>query len=212
MAKMTPDDQKRFLDAALEEQRHLLRKSIVQMAAGDLAEALRIATCIRVLVHETAASKPLLKQLKPNYLDLEVLDRKPEPEEKLPPGVYKAVVLSFPVRIKIQADGKVFLNPELDDELFAPSILGKWWERPCLIIPGLGGFSRREFVLGLSNKEGGAHVDPDIPKRYQQLLGYQALQIGANTSITALNVSRFMTGQAGVELLDCLDRNFPQAA
>jgi len=75
MAKLTGEDQKKFLREKLEEQRHLLRKSIKEFAAGDLAEGVRIAIATRILVHETGNSKPLLKQLTSNYLELKILDR-----------------------------------------------------------------------------------------------------------------------------------------
>ena len=45
------------------------------MGEGDLRQALTIATSLRVLIHETGASKPLLKRFKSNYLDLPVMDR-----------------------------------------------------------------------------------------------------------------------------------------
>jgi hypothetical protein len=72
MAKLSPENQKKFLHEKLEEQRHLLRKSVDELANGDLAEGVRIATTVRVLVHESGSSKPLLKQLTPNYLELPV--------------------------------------------------------------------------------------------------------------------------------------------
>jgi hypothetical protein len=53
MAKLTGDDKKKFLGEKLEEQRHLLGKSIKEFASGDLAEAVRLAIAMRVLVHET---------------------------------------------------------------------------------------------------------------------------------------------------------------
>jgi hypothetical protein len=209
MVRLTGEDQRKFLRERLEEQRHLLRKSIKEFTSGDLTEGVRIATAMRVLVHETGSSKPLLKQLTPNYLELRVPDRAPAKQEDAPPGTQRMVVMSVPISVKITDKG-VFLNPDLDIEVYAPSILGRWWTRPCLILPGLGGFSRKELVLGLANKEGGAHVDTDIPARYQQLLDSKALQIGWSKDGTSpLNLSRFMTGQAGIELLDCLDKNFP---
>ena len=205
MSKLTAFDRQAVLRLKLEEQRHLLRKSVDDLAAGDLAEALRISTLLRVLVHETGSSTPLLKQLTPNYLELPVLDEPPPAEEKLPPGVHKAVVLSVPVSLNISQEG-VFLNPKLaDNRIEIP--LGTWWERPSLIIPGSGGYSRKEVVLGLAHKEGGAHVDLDVTRKYQQLLDYKALILQS----TPLNLSRMMVGQAGVEMLECLKRNFPQA-
>jgi hypothetical protein len=202
MAKLTALERQTRLREKLEEQRHLLRKSIDDLAAGDLAEALRISTIIRMLVHETGNSTPLLKQLTPNYLELPVPDAPPPAEEELPPGVHKTVVLSVPVSFNISPDG-VFLNPKLaDNHIEIP--LGAWWERPSLIIPGSGGYSRREVVLGLAHKEGGAHVDLDVTRKYQQLLDYKAFIL----QTTAVNLSRMMVGQAGVEMLESLNRNF----
>src|SRR5467141_2330949 len=101
MAKLTASERQARLREKLEEQRHLLRKSINDLAAGDLAEALRISTILRVLIHETGNSTPLLKQLTPNYLELPAPDVPAPPEEKLPPGVHKAIVLSVPVSFTI---------------------------------------------------------------------------------------------------------------
>jgi hypothetical protein len=103
----------------------------------------------------------------------------------------------------------VFFNPKLDVEAYAPSILGKWWTRPSLILPGLGGLSRKEIVLGFADKEG-AHVDVNLSPRYRQLLESKQLQIGwSKEGVTPLNLSRYMTAQAAIELLDCLNKNFP---
>jgi len=203
---------KEYFLERLREQRHLLNKSVTEMMKGDLAEALRVAASLRVLIHETGRNKALLAQLNRNYRELEILDSEPPPQkEPLPPGVKAAVVLSFPVGVKI-TDAGVFLSSEPPPpETQRPTILGKWWNCTSLIIPGAGGFSRKEIVLGLTDKEGGAHVDPEITARYQQLLGYGALRFGTTQKITTLNVSRLMAGQAGLELLRFLDQHFPDA-
>jgi hypothetical protein len=98
MAKLSGEEQKKFVREKLAEQCHLLRKSINEFVSGDLAEAVRLAVAMRVLVHETGRNKPLLGQLTRNYLELEILDRSPTKEEKLPPGLSKAVVMSVPIR------------------------------------------------------------------------------------------------------------------
>jgi len=60
--------------ARLKEQMEFLRTSLRGFYAGDFAESVRIATIIRVLVHESGKSKPLLKQAKPNGLELPILE------------------------------------------------------------------------------------------------------------------------------------------
>jgi hypothetical protein len=201
MAKLTALKRQANLHQKLEEQRHLLRNSVERMAVGDLAEALHISAILRLLVHE-GNCKPLLKQLTPNYLELPILDVPPPPEEELPPGIQKAVVLSVPVGVNISAEG-VFLNLKLGEHRVEIP-LGLWWERASLIVPGFGGYSRREVVLGLAHKEGGAHVDLNVSRKYQQLLEYKAMIV----QFTPLNLSRMMVGQAGVGMLECLNRNF----
>jgi hypothetical protein len=62
----------------------------------------------------------------------------------------------------------------------------------------------------LQTKEGGAHVDVNLPEQYRQLLASKQLQIGwGKEEVSPLNLSRFMTAQAAIELLDCLNKNFP---
>jgi hypothetical protein len=55
------------------EQKGFLERSLADFLNGHPEEAVRIATTIRVLVHE-GGGKPLLKSFKPNYLDLPILD------------------------------------------------------------------------------------------------------------------------------------------
>jgi len=59
------------------------------------------------------------------------------------------------------------------------------------------------------NKEG-AHVDADMPVKYQALIMSKLVDMVVNgVVIGPLNVSRFIAGTSGVQMLDCLDRNFP---
>lgn len=212
MAKLTGEERKKFLRERLDEQHHLLKKSIKDFTSGDLAEGVRLAIALRILIHETGNSKALLGQITPNYLQLQIPDRRKENEakEKLPPGTHSVVVMSVPISVKITAEG-TFLDPHLDPAGYELSIVGKWWTRDdCLILPGLGGFSRKEIVLGLADKEGGAHVDINLAPKYRQLTSSKQLQVGCGEEkVTPLNLSRFLSAQVAVEMLDCLDRHFP---
>jgi hypothetical protein len=46
--------------------------------------------------------------------------------------------------------------------------------------PGTG-FSRRDIVLPIANKDGGAHVDPDLDRRYADLSRLNSMRWFANT-------------------------------
>jgi hypothetical protein len=210
---MSADERKKFFSQKLEEERHLLRTAIAGMGAGDLVQALHVATIIRTLVHE-ADSKPLLKNIDPNYLELPILDRIMEPPKDHGGGTI-SITFSCPISAKISAPaGTVALITELESPAYVQSKLGTWWDgNPCMVLPGLGPFFRRELILGLANKEGGTHVDADIPKRYQMVMESQLVHFKINEiDLGALNVSRLVAGKAGVELLSCLDKNFPLPA
>jgi hypothetical protein len=207
---MTGEERKQFFAKRLEEQRHLLRSAVTAMGAGDLTQALHVATIIRTVVHETGASKPLLKYLHANYLELRIPDRIMEPPKDHGGGV-RSITFTCPVSAKISDTGTVALITDQPSSGYFESTVGSWWDRnPCMVLPGLGAFFRKELILGLANKEGGAHVDADIPHRYQLVLDSQFVRFKINEiDVGALNISRLVAGRAGVELLDCLDKNFP---
>jgi len=211
MGKMTAEEREKFHRKALEDQRHLLRTAIDGMAAGDLTQALHVATQIRVLVHETGASKPLLKHLHKNYLELPILDRIPEPPPAAPVGV-RAITFFCPVSAQLKApEGTISLLTGLLIEQHALSKLGIWWRNACMNLPGIGPVERRELILGLSNKEGGAHVDADITEKYKNLMASKFFSAKINdVDLGPVNISRLVAGKSGVELLDCLERNFPR--
>jgi len=210
MAKISSEERKAFYRNALNEQRHLLRTAIEGMAAGDLTQALHVATTIRVLVHETGASKPLLKHLDNNYLELPILEHTQKPAPPAPPGMH-SITFYCPVSAQIKApEGTVSLITELRLEDQTVSKLGVWWANACMMLPGIGPVTRRELILGLSNKEVGAHVDADISERYKNLLASKFFCFKINDlDLGPLRLSRLVAGRAGVELLDSLARSFP---
>ena len=206
---MSAEERKAFHTKALEEQRHLLKTALDAMAHGDLTQALNVATRIRVLIHETGSSKPLLKSLCKNYLELPIIAWTPTPAAPGPPGV-QSITFYCPVSAELKApEGTVSLNLEIDLPDYGMSQIGRWWEGPCMVLPGIGPVTRRELILGLSNKEGGAHVDDDISKKYKNLLASEFLSFGIQgTKPGPLNISRLSAGRLGLDLLDCLDKNF----
>ena len=210
MAKMSSEEREKFHRKALEEQRHLLKAAITGMAAGDLTQALHVAVQIRVLVHE-GTGKPLLKHLDDNYLELPILDRIPEPQPRGPVGGVRSITFFCPVSAQLKApEGTISLITELLSERHELSKLGVWWRNACMNLPGIGPVERRELILGLSNKEGGAHVDADISEKYKNLMASRFFNAKINNvDLGPVNISRLVAGKSGVELLDCLDRNFP---
>ena len=52
----------------------------------------------------------------------------------------------------------------------APVEFRQWWESVILTDQLGNSFSRRSFVLALANKDGGAHVDPELDDGYAALV------------------------------------------
>ena len=70
-------------------------------------------------------------------------------------------------------------------------------------------YRRKRVVLILANKEGGAHVDANEDPDYVRLLTDLPLSFADyGIEIETPDLARFLTAQSGVEMLECLKRNF----
>ncbi len=151
--------------ARLKEQMEFLRTSLRAFYAGDFAEGVRIATVIRVLVHESGMSKPLLKQAKPNGLELRILEHVGE-------STGQAEIFSFAVSVRMGST--VAPAVDLGSSHHTLTSVGAWWNRAVFTFQSRMGtqliYRRRQVVLILANKEGGAHVDPNEDPDYERLL------------------------------------------
>ena len=192
--------------ARLKEQMDFLRSSLRAFYEGNFAESLRIATTIRILVHETGMSKPLLTQARPDGLALQIKDNIAETE----PGVQE--VFSFAVGVRMGPGATVAPAVDLGSSHYTLNSVGAWWNRAALSFPSNGTrmiYTRKKVILTLANREGGAHVDPDEDPDYVRLLTDQPLTFRfEGVPIETPDLARFLTAQSGVEMLECLKRNF----
>jgi hypothetical protein len=70
-------------------------------------------------------------------------------------------------------------------------------------------YRRRQVVLILANKEGGAHVDPNEDPDYERLLTDLPLSFSEyGVPVETPDLARFLTAPSGVQMLECLKRNF----
>jgi|SRR5689334_862928 len=202
-----PRDKQQLL-ARLEEQIGLLQSSLDAYYRGSLSEALRIATLLRVLVHESGSSKPLLKQLRSDYLSLPILDKK-DPGEN--PQQENVVCLKVGLRI---GPGPVVSSAvDLSAPFLEPTTLGRWWNNQIIMFPSQSGklmnYSRKRVILILANKEGGAHLDPEPDPDYVKLITEVPLILQAGgAAIETPNLAKYVAAESGVELLDSLKRNY----
>lgn len=210
MTRLSATERKAFYLRGLEDHRHLLKAAIGRMAEGDLIHAITIATSIRALVHEAGSSKPVLKHLRPDYLSLRIYSAKePEADPRFA-HLRQKTALKIAASIMI-SDGKFSLRPTLDIADCQEHTLGHWWNDAGLIVPGGVPLSRKDIILGIANKEG-VHLDDDMPTAYRIMLESKSLRIKVNDSdFEVVNLTRYVCGTAGVELVECLERNFQTA-
>lgn len=186
----------------LKDQYELLKDAVDDFYEGKEARANDAAIRIRTLVHNTAQSTAMLSLVAANYMDLLIYTRSNKDDDN-PKAVF---VLKHP--ILISEDGKAkfvrddFTNP---DYLLVP--LERWWTEEYLRI-GWVRSSKKEVVLDVANKDGGAHVDPDVPIRHVAA-SEPPLVFGHNEHAFRPNLARSTVAQAGNELLEYLERNFP---
>jgi hypothetical protein len=163
------------LKAHLREQVAFLRASAEAFDRGFEGEAKRLATTIRVLVHDTGQSKSLLTQLKiKNSLRYEDTADPINPNNLLPtPGLVIGKVTTGP------GGGGDYVAPlgELlgPNRQHPPAQFKDWWERPVTKDSAGILISRKDYVLWVSNKSGGSHVDPELPTAYAELINGNSL-------------------------------------
>ena len=198
---------KEQLREMLKDQLGLLRGSLDAFYAGNFAESLRIATLLRVLVHESPSSKPLLKQLRPDGLEVAILD---------PFATWKLddeVVMRFVVSLRLGPGPSVSPAVDLESSHYSVATLGSWWKRPVFEFATKIGrhaiYRRHELILMLANREGGAHVDPFEDPNYIRLTTDTPLKFEfEGKPVKYPDLARFLTAQSGLEMLQCLKRNF----
>jgi hypothetical protein len=145
------------LRAHLQEQVRFLKTSAEMFDKGNLAEAKRLAVAVRVLLHDTERSLSLLGQL--SLKDRSFFDTaSPRP---------RTIITSYAGLVGTSfMGGPSEYVPHLGSAAGTPIPFTQWWEAPIIIDTQQREISRRKLVLAVSNKDGGAHVDPELDKIY----------------------------------------------
>lgn len=159
----------------LHEQRQFLRNSSDLFDSGLTAEAKRLATTVRVLVHDTSQAQSLLGQLglkdKMQFIDTSLEVENLEPV-RLPDGRYRVTRRKDAglALIRLSGGKSSGFSPALGSRprrRLAP--FQAWWADPVLRDGQGKAFARRDLVLALAHLDGGAHVDPELPAAYAAL-------------------------------------------
>jgi hypothetical protein len=161
----------------LKKQVKFLLNSCALFDKGDMEEAIRIATCVRILIHDTRKSISLLKHL--NAKDIVLFSTiRHFPEGK---DGYHCITV-FSLGKLILSKDKMGYIPNLEDFKAGTSLVlpvDEWWEQIVWILSPECKLSRKRIILSAANQDGGAHVDFKFSYDYERLTQYSAGTISA---------------------------------
>ena len=147
-------------------QTHLVRKltflkrSCESYDAGATDEAIRIATIIRVLIHNTKTSTSLLKHLNATTINLLSTTSNITPN----------TVMYFGLGMIQLSGSNCRYFPSLDFGPVKEMIpVSQWWNQIVFVLDPQTRLSRRKIILSAANQDGGAHVDASLSKEYEAL-------------------------------------------
>ena len=200
----SPDD----LKNDLKNQIQFLKRSTEAFDKGFEEEAIRLATTMRVLLHNTQNSTSLLKLLDKENIKFYNTAHPFNPNNLLSQ--------SSLVTMRIGGGGGKYVAM-LDDR--PPSVdinkrvpFDEWWKN--IILSDTKGYrlTRKELITTITNKEGGAHVDPMLDESYHALTRDNTMgwvySAGGETKEFDNNVTYPSIRQIAHEVLKTLNAEF----
>jgi hypothetical protein len=155
------------LEKHLDEQLRFVESSAEAYDRGFIGEAKRLATTIRVLIHDTKNSRSLLSQLNKKINPFLDTAFNKNPNSIISYGGLVALA-------KIHGDDKPEYMALLDE--IPPSFRNKWvnfetwWMEPIFINQKKEEISRSKLILTACDQDGGAHIDPKLDVIYDSLI------------------------------------------
>ena len=181
----------------LTNQKYFLRTSIDNFVYNEI-ESIRIATTIRVLIHDTKSSTSLL-----NHLGSKAMDYY---DTKAPKDAFAYFNISGLLSVNVNYDDYVTFTPytglvakdimQVDDKLVmrykpifhqkyeldcVPKVdFDSWWNGEIYDNRNGITLTRKELVLIAANKDGGAHVESNLPPKYQAIKNENFIELRVN--------------------------------
>jgi hypothetical protein len=187
------------LQGELEDQLYFLEASALAYDQGQDREAKRLATTLRVLVHDTGSSRSLLTQLN--------MKSQPFYDSALDYNADNWAAHAGLTCVALDPHGSSpKILPCLDSSAEKASWVkfDLWWNKIVVVDLERHSFSRRHLVLTLANKEGGAHVDPGIPEMYYLLTRGNSLGWTNGHNVPVLGIALASVRQIAHEALKTL--------
>lgn len=155
----------------LEEQFQFIFLSSISFDKGCLAEAKRLATCLRTLLQDTNKSVSLLRQLDMKNIDF--YDTAGTYNTKIHWTAY------HPLASVLYGEGSIpkYFAPldSVPKENIKWIPFTEWWNKKVIVDSSKNKFSRERLLRYVANQDGGAHVDPSLDEKYYQLSRKNAL-------------------------------------
>lgn len=187
------------IESHFEDQIDFLTRSSATFDAGETAEYKRLATALRVLLHDRPPmSVSVLAQLNLGGIQFIASNSVMNPRNLL--GEFKLA------RLHVSPDGSRYV-PRLDESSCLRSLpFAEWWEEPVIKLHTGELFSRRDLVLLVANQDGGAHVDPEIDEKYDKLTksGAGWASVGMGDPIPIVELEKVSMRQIAWEVLASL--------
>lgn len=168
----------------------MLQNSCEQFDAGFELAYKQIAVILRTLLHDTKMSHSLLGQL--GWKD-HIAWRDSNPV--LPPGAHMVGFGLCSLRMQIEAEHTDFGHQARDPETIMSmgheaNNFHDWWSSSAFKDSTGHEFSRRNLVLAVSNKDGGAHID-ELPSAFRALSseGSMGWRVGVGDAMAPFVVS-----------------------
>ena len=189
----------------LKENLEFIRASAFAFDNGNLAEAKRLSVSIRVLLNDTKDSMSLLGQLgwkqELNFLDT-AMDYNPKS--------YASHHGLVGLRATFEsASYFAFLNDVPPSNLNKYKNFADWWNKIVISDQKKVKYSRRELILTLANKVGGAHVDPQLDHSYVELTKNNSVgwtYFNEAKEVPMQNIELFSVRQISYEIISSIER------
>jgi hypothetical protein len=163
------------LESHLKEQLAFLKASAQAYDGGFKGEAKRLAVVVRILVHDTAASKSLLGQLGLKAIPFCDTSYDYDPRKYF---------LSFHglAMMMVNSSGGEYVPryavpPKPRGEPLKFVTFDQWWSKVVVVDASKTEFTRRRLVLVMADQEGGAHVDPKLDAAYAALARHNTMAL-----------------------------------
>lgn len=155
------------LKSALQEQLHLLNKSCNEYDKGDFLEAKRISVSLRTLLHDSR-SKSLLTLLSLKNVCKYLDSAMPFNANNLMPHAGLVMINFTSTSDQDSCTYKPFLSnrPPLPIQYLS---FEAWWNAIIINDHHQNKFTRKDIVLNLADKDGGAHIDQTLGQPYADL-------------------------------------------